>query len=75
MKRISRNLPQFEKYPTLFITSGEFDARFYIALDGTINEEKRIRMNPREEAREKQGMIKESHGKELGAFSHHGKYM
>lgn len=59
MGQIPKNLPQFEKYPTLFITSGEFDARFFLALNGIINEEKRIRMNPKEES----------------AVSHHERYI
>ncbi len=73
--QISKKLPQFENYPVLFVASGEFDARFYIALDGEITEERRIKMPPREEAREKQEFIKESKGKDVGATSHRERYI
>jgi hypothetical protein len=73
--QISKKLPQFENYPVLFIASGEFDARFYIALNGEITEERRIKLPPREEAREKQLFIHESEGEALGAFGHKDRYV
>ena len=69
--KISRTLPQFENYPTLFVVSGEFDARLILASNGQAEEIVRFSMNPREEAKEKQGFISKSGGKSLGAVSHH----
>lgn len=73
--QISQKLPQFKNYPVLFLATGEFDARFYIALDGEITEERRIKMPPREEAREKQIFVSKTEGKSLGAVSHRERYI
>ncbi|MCX6765672.1 MAG: hypothetical protein NT136_01790 [Candidatus Moranbacteria bacterium] len=74
--QIPKNLPQFKDYPTLFVSSGEYEARFYLALDGKLEEKNTIKMPPREEAREKQGFIGISWGQaRVGALSHHGQYI
>lgn len=73
--KISQTLPQFENYPTLFVVSGEFDARLILASNGQAEEIVRLSMNPREEAKEKQGFISKSGGKSLGAVSHHERYI
>lgn len=74
--QIPRDLPQFEKLPALFVTSGEYEARFYLAGSGMLTLIKSIRMLPRENAREKQAFIGAKNGRwGLGAVSHHGAYL
>ncbi len=73
--KISKNLPQFENYPTLFAIAGEFEAGFLLAKDGEIEIVDKLKLNPREEAKEKQGFITKSRGTELGAVSHHERYL
>lgn len=73
--KISQNLPQFENYPTLFAVAGEFEAGFLLAKDGEIENIDKLKLNPREEAKEKQGFINKSRGAELGAVSHHERYL
>ena len=73
--KISKTLPQFEGYPALFVISGEFEARLVLAKDGQVEELPGLGMNPREEAKEKQGFISKSGGKSLGAVSHHERYI
>lgn len=73
--KISNTLPQFDDYPVLFIVSGEFEARFILAKSGGSQELPSLLLNPREEAKEKQGFISKTGGKSLGAVSHHERYM
>lgn len=74
--KIPQKFPQFEKYPALFVASGEYEARFYITFNGDIEEMKAIKMSPREEAREKQGFIGHKGGMaDLSSVSHHENYM
>lgn len=73
--KISKKLPQFEE-PTLFITSGEYESRFYLAHNGQIDLKKTIKLAPREEAKEKQGFIGKKGGRmDLASVSHHGAYI
>ena len=73
---IPKDLPQFETIPALFITSGEYDACFYVAHAGSIMLNKEIRMLPREIAKEKQAFVGAKDGRwGLGAVSHHGAYI
>lgn len=71
--QIPKKLPQFEK-PALFIASGEYEASFWLAFHGMLVKKEQLRLNPREEAKEKQGYIFRSKGKELGATTHHERY-
>lgn len=71
--QIPKKLPQFEK-PALFIASGEHEAVFWLAFHGTIIKKEWLFLNPREEAREKQGYVFKSKGKKLGATTHHERY-
>lgn len=74
--KIPKNLPQFEKFPALFVASGEYEAKFYLAFNGLLELKKSIKMPPREEAKEKQGFITSSKGPAgLGAVGHHGRYI
>jgi hypothetical protein len=74
--QIPRNLPQFETNPALFITSGEYEAKFYLAFYGALNLKEDVKMPPREEAREKQGFITYAPKPGgTGAVGHHGAYV
>lgn len=74
--RIPKNLPQFEKLPALFVTSGEYEARFYLAHNGEMKMRETIKMPPREEAREKQAFVGIKGGRYgLAAVSHRGAYI
>ncbi len=74
--KIPKSLPQFEKSPALFIASGEYEAKFYMALDGNFELWKTIKMSPREEAREKQAFTGHKTGmRDLVSLSHHGSYI
>jgi hypothetical protein len=73
--KIPKNLPQFDARPALFVSCGEYEAHFYVAHRGNFEEIDLINMPPREEAREKQGFITASRGKNLGAVSHRGAYI
>lgn len=74
--QIPKNLPQFEKKPALFVASGEYEAKFYLALNGLLELKNAIKMPPREEAREKQGFITSSEAPAgFGAVGHHGRYV
>ena len=74
--KISHKLPQFENSPALFITSGEYEAEFYLALDGTLERKVKIKMPPREEAKEKQAFVGVKSGRfGLAAVSHRGAYI
>lgn len=72
--KIPKKLPQFEK-PALFVAAGEYEADFWLAFHGMLVRKEQVKMPPREEAKEKQGYITKSKGKELGAISHHGAYI
>lgn len=72
---IPKNLPQFSDSPSLFISSGEYEAHFYLAHQGTLEEVESFKMPPREEARGKQAFIGASQTKALGAVTHHGAYV
>lgn len=74
--KIPQKLPQFEKYPAIFVASGEYESIFYLVNKGEIAVMNRIKMAPREEAQEKQAFV----GKKRGmldpvAVSHHGNYI
>lgn len=71
--RIPQKLPQFEK-PALFITGGEYEAVFWLAFHGSLVKKEHLKLNPREEAKEKQGYVFKSKGKALGATTHHERY-
>lgn len=74
--QIPKSLPQFEKYPAVFVASGEYEARFYIALNGALDLKAVIKMPPREEAREKQAFVGIKSGRYgLAAVSHRGAYI
>lgn len=74
-KKIPKNLPQFEKLAALFISAGEYEAKFYVALDGKINNETEIKLPPREEAKDKQGFIgKRATRPNLASVSNRGRY-
>lgn len=74
--QISNKYPQFESFPALFITSGEYEAHFYIAFEGKLELEKKLKMPPRENAKEKQGFVGRKGGMQsLSAVSHHGQYV
>ncbi|EKE18814.1 MAG: hypothetical protein ACD_9C00225G0004 [uncultured bacterium] len=74
--QISKKLPQFERYPALFISSGEYEAHFHIAFKGSFELVRTIKMEPRVEAKEKQGFEGRKAGmKSISAFSHHGRYV
>lgn len=74
--KIPKNLPQFEKYPALFASSGEYEARFYVAYRGILELKTTIKMPPREEAKEKQAFVGIKVGRYgLAAVSHHGAYI
>jgi len=73
--QIPRNLPQFEK-PALFVSSGEYEANFYLVFMGKMIKKEQIKMPPREEAKEKQGFVGRKGGMQsLSAVSHHGAYI
>jgi hypothetical protein len=47
--KIPHRLPQFEDGAALLLVSGEFEARFYVAHRGEVEERRAIRHVPREE--------------------------
>lgn len=74
--KIPKKLPQFEGLPALFVTSGEYEAHFFIAHNGEIEGERELKMTPREEAKEKQAFTGHKAGmQDLTSVSHHGQYM
>lgn len=74
--KISQKLPQFERFPALFITSGEYEAHFYLAFSGEIEEKNVIKMSPRDEAKEKQAFTGHKAGMmDLSSVTHHGNYI
>lgn len=74
--QISNKFPQFERFPALFITSGEYEAHFYIAFQGKLELKEKLKMPPRENAKEKQAFVGHKGGMQsLSAVSHHGQYV
>jgi len=74
--KIPKNLPQFEKQPALFVASGEYEAKFYLALNGILDLKAEIKMPPRQEAREKQAFIGiKGEKRGLASVSHQGAYL
>jgi len=74
--KIPKKLPQFEGLPVIFVASGEYEARFYVAHKGEINLKESLKMEPREEAREKQAFTGHKAGMlDLSSVSHHGNYI
>ncbi len=67
--KIPKQLPQFEK-PALFISAGEYEAKFYIAQNGILEKTAHIKMPPRKEAKEKQGFIGKRAAKKTLLQSH-----
>lgn len=47
--RIPHSLPQFKKTAALFLVSGHFEAHFYLAKNGRVEDQRAIRHIPREE--------------------------
>lgn len=73
---IPKDLPQFETLPALFITSGEYEACFYVAQKGTLTLTEEVSLPPRKNANEKQAFVGTKNGRwGLGAVSHHGAYI
>lgn len=74
--QIPQNLPQFEVFPAVFLVSGQFESVFYLANKGQLNEINRIKMTPRDEAKEKQGFTGHKAGMfDLSSVSHQGRYL
>ena len=74
--KIPKDLSQFKDTPTLFLVSGEFEAKFYVAGNGEISETGSFVLNPREEAKEKQAFVGKKGGMQsFSAVSHHGRYI
>ena len=74
--KIPKSLSQFKDTPTLFLVSGEFEAKFYVATDGEISDKDFFALDPREEAKEKQAFVGKKGGMQsLSAVSHHGRYI
>lgn len=74
--KIPKNLAQFSRRAALFLASGEYEAKFYLALNGEIGLIKTLKMPPREEAREKQAFVGTKSGRfGLAAVSHKGSYI
>lgn len=62
--QIPKNLPQFSDSPSLFISAGVYEARFYLAHRGMLEELESFKMPPRKET-----------AKGLGAVSRHKVYI
>jgi len=74
--KIPHIFPQFENDKALFVVTGEFEAKFYVAENGEIFETKSFSLDPREEAKEKQAFVGKKGGMQsLSAVSHHGAYI
>lgn len=73
---IPKKFSQFENYPTLFVVSGEYEALFYLAQNSTLKKVRELKLNPREEAKEKQGFVGKKGGmQDLSSVSHHERYL
>ncbi|EKD46572.1 MAG: hypothetical protein ACD_67C00168G0001, partial [uncultured bacterium] len=73
--KIPKALPQFERFPALFIASGEYEAHFHIASKGNFERTDVIKMSPRDDAKEKQAFVGHKAGMQsLSAVSHRGSY-
>ena len=74
--KIPKIMAQFDQRPALFMASGEYEAKFYLALNGEISLINTLKMPPREEAREKQAFVGIKGGRYgLAAVSHKGGYI
>lgn len=74
--QISNKFAQFESFPALFITSGEYEAHFYIAFEGKLELKEKIKMPPRENAKEKQAFEGQRVGdKMLSSFTNRGRFI
>lgn len=74
--RIPKNHSQFERLPALFITSGEYEAIFHVAHKGELENVGQIKMEPKKEAKEKQGFTRSGTGTgNMSTYSHRGKYV
>lgn len=74
--KISNKFPQFERFPALLITSGEYEARFYVAFQGKLEQKEILKMPPRENAKEKQGFVGHKSGMQsLSATGHRENYI
>lgn len=74
--QISNKFLQFEKFPALFITSGEYEAHFYIAHKGKLELKEKIKMSPRENAKEKQAFEGQRVGDRLlSSFTNRGRFV
>ncbi len=74
--KIPHSLPQFENTRALFVVTGEFEGKFYIAEKGELKEAEHLILNPREEAKEKQAFVGKKGGMQsLSSVSHHGAYI
>ena len=74
--KISKKLPQFDGEAALFMSCGEYEAHFYIAHKGELNETKILKMPPRVEAKEKQGFIRQRGSRpNLASVSHGGRHV
>ncbi len=72
--KITNKLPQFEKFPALFITSGEYEAHFHIAFKGELNLQELLKMPPRDDAKEKQAFTARRTGRGISTYTHRGNY-
>lgn len=74
--QISNKFAQFERFPALFITSGEYEAHFYIAFEGKLELKEKIKMPPRENAKEKQAFEGQRIGDRiLSSFTNRGRFI
>lgn len=74
--KISNKFPQFERFPALFITSGEYEAHFYLASKGEMKLERTLKLSPRENAKEKQAFEGQRVGdRMLSSFTNRGRYV
>jgi len=76
MKIPQNLLEHFKNKIALLLVSGEFECKFFVIKNGEIAEQTALILNPREQAKEKQGYIHKASGaNDLGAVSHHGAYI
>ncbi len=72
--KIPQKLPQFEKLPVLFITTGSYTAKIYIAKNGFLTLVRNIEISPRQETFGKPiFMGKKSKKQNLSTFSNKGR--
>lgn len=74
--QISNIFSQFERFPALFITSGEYEAHFYLAFQGKLELINKIKMPPRKNAKEKQAFEGQRAGDRLlSSFTNRGRFI